>query len=172
MKIKFKRFSKSAVEPTIGTYRCCGHNLYAAETVLLSLKLSCVIKTDIGFCILRGYFCKIHAQSSVAAQFTSVGGGVIDTDYRSAVSIIFFNHSNKYVQIEEGERFCHIFSQKIAHSPNLIEVEDIGSTQQGIGAFGSEGTRSLCLLQKKIFLIVTFLSMCRKILNGKKETIY
>ena len=98
MKIKLKRFSKSAEEPTIDTYRCSGHNLYAAETVLLSPQLSCVIKTVIGFCIPRGYFCKIHAQSNVAAQFTSAGGGVIDADYRSVVSIILLNHSNKYVQ--------------------------------------------------------------------------
>ena len=76
---------------------CSGHDLYAAETVLLPPQLSCVIKTDIGFYIPRDYFCKKNARSSVAAQFTSVGGGVIDVDYRSAVSIIFFNHSSKYV---------------------------------------------------------------------------
>ena len=83
----------------------------------------------------------MHAQSSLAAQFTSVGGGVIDDGYRGAVSIIFFNYSSKYVQREEGERFCQILFQKIAHSTNLVEAEDIGSTQQEIGAFGSTGTR-------------------------------
>ena len=96
---------------------------------------------DIGFCIPRSYFGKIHAPSSLAAQFTSVGGVVIDTDYRGAISIMSFNHSSKYVQIEEGEMFCQIFIQKIAHSANLVEAEDIGKTQRGIGAFGSTGTR-------------------------------
>ena len=56
------------------------------------------------------------------------GGGVTDTDYRGAVSIIYFNHSSKYVGIEKGERFCQIVFQKIAHSANLVEAEDIGNT--------------------------------------------
>ena len=128
MKIIFKGFSKSAVAPARGTYRSAGLNRCAAETVLSPPQSSCVIKADIGFCILRRYFGKIHAHSSLAAQFTSVGGGVTDADYRGAFSIISLNYSSKYVQIEKAERFCQIVFQKIAHSANLVEAEDIGNT--------------------------------------------
>ena len=50
----------------------------------------------------------------------------------------YVNHSSKYVKIEEGERFCQIVFQKIAHSANFVEAEDIGSTQRGIGTFSSK----------------------------------
>ena len=78
-----------------------------------------------------------------------MGGGVTDDDYRGAVSIIFFNYSSQYVQREEGERFCQILFQKIAHSTNLVEAEDIGSTQQEIGALVAQALVNYVFYKKK-----------------------
>lgn len=67
-----------------------------------------------------------------------VGGGVIDSDYRGRVNAIFFNFSDKFLQITEGERFAEIVFHKIS-TPSLREVEDFEhqKLKGGVAAFGS-----------------------------------
>ena len=47
-------------------------------------------------------------------QFTDVGGGVIDSDYRGPVSVVFFNFSSRYFEVKKGQGFPQIIFQKIA----------------------------------------------------------
>ena len=89
MKIDFVRFSSTAVAPTQGTEDSSGFDLYSVEDVLVSPNSTKIIRTDIVFKILRGYFGKIYARLSFALRFTEDGGGVIDADYRGPVCVIF-----------------------------------------------------------------------------------
>lgn len=50
-----------------------------------------MVPTDTGFKIPKGYFGKIRSTSSFAMQFGDVGGGVIDSDYRGSVAVVFLN---------------------------------------------------------------------------------
>ena len=75
------------------------------------------IKTNVGFKIPRGYFGKIYARSSLAIRCTKVSGGVIDSDYRGPVSVMFFNFSNKSIEIEKGNRFCRTVFHKMRIIP-------------------------------------------------------
>ena len=75
MKMKFKRFSKSAAAPTRGTYRSARHDLYAAETVLSPSQSSGVIKTDIGFCIRKVILLK--CMLNPASQHSLLAWGVV-----------------------------------------------------------------------------------------------
>ena len=50
-----------------------------------------ITNTCIGFKILRSYFRKKYVRSGFPVKFTDVGGGIVDTDYRGPVSVIFFN---------------------------------------------------------------------------------
>ena len=45
--------------------------------------------------------------------------GVIDADYREPIVVLFFNFSDKAINIEKGERFCQAVLQKIANHPVL-----------------------------------------------------
>ena len=80
------------------------------------------ISINIDFKIPRGYFGKIHARSSFAMQFTDVGGGVIDSDYRGPVIVLFFNFSNIHFGVRKGQGFTQVIFHKIAH-PVLREVQ-------------------------------------------------
>ena len=70
---------------------------------------------------------------------TETGGGVIDSDYIGPIAVLFFNFSNKAIDIEKGERFCQIVFQKIANHPVLREVDnfDESKTDRGERSFGS-----------------------------------
>ena len=70
-------------------------------------------------------------------QFTDVGGGVIDSDYRGPVSVVFFNFSSRYFEAKKGQGFPQIIFQKIAW-PTLRDVLAFDDkTQRDTGAFGS-----------------------------------
>ena len=104
-----------------------------------------IIKADIGFKIPRGYFGKIYARSSLAFRCTEVSGGVIHSDYRGPVFVIFYDSSNKSIEIEKGNRFCHIVFHTIAIFPVLREVDKFeDKTDRGEGSFGSTNKKHVC----------------------------
>lgn len=125
MKIEFVKISPSAIEPTRGSDDAAGFDLYSIDNYMIQLPTSCVIRTDIGFKIHRGYIGKIHPRSSFALCFTDIGGGLIDADYRGPISVIFFNFSDRFFHIEKANRFCQIIIQKIVSIPKLIGVEKV-----------------------------------------------
>ena len=91
LKIDFVRFSSAAIAPTQRTKDSAGFDLYYVEDVLVSPNSTKIIRIDIDFKKLRGYFGKIYSRSSFAPRLTEVDRGVIDADYRGPVSVIFFN---------------------------------------------------------------------------------
>ena len=106
--------------------------------MLVPLATVTLLRTDIGFKTLKGYFGKIHPRSSFALKFTDVGGGVTDADYRGPVSVIFFSFSADLLRLKL--RFAQIIFQKIAANPTLREVEKSNNkTQRDSGSFESSG---------------------------------
>ena len=89
MRVEFVKFSNAAICPTKRSSDAVGFDLYSVKDVLVPLSTVKLLSTDIGFKIPRGYFGKIHRQSSFTLRFTDVCGGVIDADYRDLVSLIF-----------------------------------------------------------------------------------
>ena len=85
---------------------CCRFDLYSVEEVIIPLSNVRTVQSNIGFKIPKGYFGKVHARLSFAMQFTDVGGGVTDSDYRGPVAVIFFNFSNKVFEINKCCRFA------------------------------------------------------------------
>ena len=82
--------------------------MYWVEDLLRAPTSVKLVRNDIGFKIRRGYFDKIYARSRFTIRYIDVGGGAIDTDYRGPVSVIFFNHSDKYISLERGSRFAQM----------------------------------------------------------------
>ena len=141
MRIDFVRFSVAAICPAKGSSDLAGFDLYFVEDEFLppsTVKLLCAV---IGFKIPRDYFGKIHPHSSFVLRFTDVSGGVINANYRGLVSVIFFNFSAKFVEIEKDTRFAQIIFQKIA-TPTLRKVEKFtDKMQRDSGSFGCSGLK-------------------------------
>ena len=75
-------------------------------------------------------------------QFTDIGGGVIDSDYRGAIVVLFFNFSDIHFGVRKGQRFTRVMFQNIAH-PVLREVQTFEDCRTfcSQGAFGSTGDK-------------------------------
>ena len=56
MRIDFARFSSAVIAPAQGTKDSAGFDLYSVEDVLVCPNCTKIIRTGIGFKILRGYF--------------------------------------------------------------------------------------------------------------------
>ena len=113
MKINFKKFSPLAKMPFRETPSSTGFDLHTTHDVYCFPRSCQKVETDIGFEIPRRYFGKIHARSSFAQTFAGIGGGVINSDYRGKVYVIFFNFSKSSMSFKKGERFLQIIFQKI-----------------------------------------------------------
>ena len=61
-------------------------------------------------------------------QFTGVSSGVIDSDYRGNVAMIFFKFSNNYPQIRQRDKTAQTVFKKIASHTKLAEVNNYDDT--------------------------------------------
>ena len=102
------RFSNDAICPTKGSPDAAGFDLYSVEEVIVSPSSIRTVPPDVGFKIPKGYFGKIHCRSCFTMQFTNVGGGFIDSNYRGSVSVVFFNFSSRYFEVIKGQKFVQI----------------------------------------------------------------
>ena len=75
----------------------------------------------------------------MAVRCTEIGRYIIGANYRGPIVVLFFNFSDKVVEVGKGERFCQIVFQKIANNPLLREVDNFieDQTGRGEGSFGS-----------------------------------
>ena len=138
MKIKFKKFSARAIEPSLATSGSACFDLASAEEVIIPPRSCQCIKTDIGIAILKDYFGKVHARSSWARRFTSVAGRVIDSNYRGKISVILHNYSDNWLQVHQSDKFAQIAIQKKAANVVFEEVKSFeDTTERGEGGFGS-----------------------------------
>lgn len=104
------------------------------------------IKIPLGFAmeLPDGYHAEIIPRSSMGTKSPlriSNSVGIIDSDYRGEVCMIFDNN-NDYVAwlIRNGERIAQMI---IVKDPEveLVEAEELSETERGAGGFGSTGER-------------------------------
>lgn len=67
------------------------------------------------------------------------GTGIIDPDYRGEVLICLRNDGTEMLKIYKGDRIAQ-FTLVPVPRINVIEVEELSSTERGAGGFGSTGT--------------------------------
>lgn len=66
--------------------------------------------------------------------------GTIDADYRGEIGVILVNLSAENVSISDGERIAQLVFCKV-EKVNLIQVQELGTSERGDGGFGSTGLK-------------------------------
>ena len=103
MEVLYKKFSDRVVVPFLATPGSACYELCSVNDYLIYPKSCQVIITDIGLVIPNGYFGKIYTRNSWAKKYSCVEGGIIDSDYRGKIYIIFHNHSANWLNISKGQ---------------------------------------------------------------------
>eukprot|EP01091_Cochliopodium_minus_P008620 TRINITY_DN1984_c0_g3_i1.p1 TRINITY_DN1984_c0_g3~~TRINITY_DN1984_c0_g3_i1.p1 ORF type:complete len:149 (-),score=42.59 TRINITY_DN1984_c0_g3_i1:32-478(-) len=141
--LKVKKLTEFAVIPVRGTKQAAGYDLVSAYDLRIEKQGKAIVKTDLAVAIPEGHYGRIAPRSSIAwKNHIDVGAGVIDCDYRGNVGVVLFNHSNEDFEIKRGDRIAQLILEKIS-TPEVVEVEDLDSTERGEGGFGSTGKNNL-----------------------------
>jgi len=142
--VRIKRLEGNTLPlPEYKTIGSAGFDLMACidkDEVLESGQIK-LIGTGLSFEIPVGYEIQIRPRSGLAAKngISIVNTpGTIDSDYRGEVKIILINHSKDKFVIKNGDRIAQAVLMPVVHA-NLIEVNDLSTTQRGSGGFGHTG---------------------------------
>ena len=118
--------------PGSGCYDLC-----SADKYLIFPNSVQEINTDIGVAIPHGFIGKIFTRRSSALTFTSVAGGVIDSDYRGKIKVICHNKSTIFHTILSRQSIVQIvfFRSEIVNFVKVTNFED--KTLRGEKGFDS-----------------------------------
>lgn len=128
----------------VGTKDSAGIDLPACldEKTTVKAKEYVDINTKIYVEIPQGCFGMVVPRSSIgtkkhlALQNTV---GIIDSDYRGAIKLKFFNYGNENVTIEDGEYIAQmiIVPYTSVDLQKLDTLDELSETERGAGGFGS-----------------------------------
>jgi len=120
-----------------------GADLYAREATTIEPGGGrAVVPTGIAIAIPAGYAGFVLPRSGLALRhgITCLNTpGLIDAGYRDEVRVILVNTDpNQPYTVERGDRIAQLVVQAIEES-TFVEVDDLPSSERGLGGFGSTG---------------------------------
>ena len=136
-KLFVKRLHENAVLPTRGSREAAGLDLYALQDTNIMPFSNNLVSTGISVMIPYGYYGRIAPRSGVSVKTgLLVNAGVIDSDYRGEIKILFQNPTNEHKEVKKGDRVAQLIIEKIA----LLDVQEVvmlSDTERGSNGFGS-----------------------------------
>ena len=99
-----------------------------------------LIGTGVAVAIPKGYCGIIKDKSGLSLkEGLTILGGVIDSSYRGEINVIAQNTtSDHYIKVKDGQKIAQLLILPVP-TIDLIETEDLDSTDRGTGGFGSTG---------------------------------
>jgi len=143
MDLLVKRLSTRATLPTRGSAQAAGYDLSSAVDgeVVIPAGGRALVPTDLSIAVPPGHYGRVAARSGLGVRHgIDVGAGVIDEDYRGAVSVLLFNHGSEDFAVRCGDRVAQLILERIS-TPEVVEVADLVPTDRGAAGFGSTGVR-------------------------------
>ena len=142
-KVEIKKLNENAIVPTYGTEFSAGADLYAclSEPVTIAPGETGWITTGISLEVPKGCAGLIYARSSLGVKRGLAPAnkvGVIDSDYRGEIKVVLLNHGKEPQTVSHGERIAQFLITPVL-TPAYEEVDELSSTDRGIGGFGSTG---------------------------------
>ena len=138
LQIKFKKMNPNAVMPRQGTNGAAGFDLTAVSIE----KNETMLKYDTGIAveIPPGYVGLVFLRSSVCKTGLSLANsvGVIDSDYRGSISLVFYKCAELIEAYSYGDRIGQLVIVPIPEV-EFVEAEELSETERGAGGYGSTG---------------------------------
>ena len=141
--VKYFEESKFARVPEQTTEGSAGYDLYAADTITILPQSAQTIPLDLRWAIPDGFFGQIMPRSSILVDhLVTVGGGVIDSDFRGIVKAILVNLSKKTFTVRLGDRIAQVVLIE-KYNVKFEKVSDkslLSATKRGSSGFESTGS--------------------------------
>jgi dUTP pyrophosphatase len=103
-----------------------------------------LLPTGIALAIPEGYEAQVRPRSGLALRHGVTvlnAPGTIDADFRNEVMVVLINHGPEPFEIRRGERIAQILFAPVTACQWLPvgQAEALGSTDRGLGGYGSTG---------------------------------
>ncbi len=135
-----KRLSPLAKLPTKGSEFAAGYDLYATEYKNIPAFNHGLVGTGIAMAIPYGFYGRIAARSGLSSKTgLMVNAGVIDSDYRGEIKVLFNNPTALDVEIQPGDKMAQIIMTLIGDMDleELSDGEELPASDRGEYGFGS-----------------------------------
>lgn len=135
--IKFKKLTSKATPPSRERESDAGIDLYSAVRIKIPSGGREAISTGYAVAIPDGYYGQIEERSGFSMRNTlKLKAGVIDSEYRGEIKIVFQNCGSYPVDVEVGEKIAQI----VIHKQPKVTFEfvtELDETDRGTKGFGS-----------------------------------
>lgn len=128
--------------PTYATTDSVGMDVRCKSNVVLAPGERKLVPTGLRIAVPKGFEAQIRPRSGLALRhgISMVNTpGTIDPDYRGEVQVLLINLGTDVVQLQQGERIAQMIICPVARA-NVRIVNELESTERGVGGFGSTGT--------------------------------
>jgi len=142
-RVQIRRLRPDAIVPRYQTPDAAGMDLHAALDQPMHVAPGAVVAVPTGLAmeIPRGFEGQVRPRSGLALKhgITVVNApGTIDSDFRGSVMVLLINHGREPFTINAGDRVAQLVIAPVSQA-DVLEVEELSSTERGSGGFGSTG---------------------------------
>ncbi|AFJ20545.1 deoxyuridine triphosphatase [Cyprinid herpesvirus 2] len=136
--LRVTRTIPDAFLPYPATLGAAGYDLTIPRDAVVPAKCKAIcIDVGIAMAIPDGTYGRIAARSGLSLRTgLIVLAGVIDSDYRGSINVMFQNNFDEPVELKRGDKIAQIIFEKISR-PIVRLVDDLDSTKRGTAGFGS-----------------------------------
>ena len=137
--VRVRLLSAFATAPKRGSSGAAGFDLFASSAGVVPARGRALVPTDISIAIPADCYGRVAPRSGLAVRLgIDVGAGVIDSDYRGALSVLLFNTDDADFAYGVGDRVAQLVIERIS-TADVEVVETLDDTERGAGGFGSTG---------------------------------
>ena len=115
-----------------------GMDLRSLTNVTIGPKGNAIIRTGVHVELPEGTAGLLVSKSGLNVNANITSTGLIDQGYIGEILVKLYNHGNKYIDIQPGQRVTQLVVIPVLYEPVEI-VEEISGGERGDAGFGSTG---------------------------------
>lgn len=138
IKVKFKKLNSNAQTPVYKSEEAAAFDLHSVEEKIILPGETTIVCTGIAIELPKGFCLQFWDRSSLGSKGITKFAGLIDSDYRGELKVVFNNTTKQPYKIEKGDRIIQGAIVPIIQI-ELEEINELSQTKRADGAFGSTG---------------------------------
>lgn len=138
MQIKIKKIKPEAITPNYALSGDVGLDLYSLDDCELQPGTKQIFGLGFALEIPNGYGAFVMDKGGMAKRGIHAMGGVFDAGYRGEYLAQLVNLSKDTYQIKAGDKIAQLVILPVAVA-ELVEANELSSSERGHGRFGSTG---------------------------------
>ncbi|KAG6485760.1 hypothetical protein ZIOFF_054325 [Zingiber officinale] len=142
-----KCLTSTAVLPQRKTEGAAGYDLIFNQSYHIPPYGQAMLNTSISIKLPKGTYARIAPRSNYAMRGMTIGGGVVDPDYRGEIKILVYNYSDDEMNFAEGESIAQLILE-CCKTPPIIQVHDLDKIKRQDKSFGSTSQQYPCTSEK------------------------